>query len=152
MAELIAIQEQTVAPNSNTNFISRRDCNKGYIIHREGSGIITLRGIVNNPCANSARYEINYQANIAIPAGGTATTPIAIGIAIQGEVDGASLAISTPGAVSQYNSVSGATIIDVPKGCCYTIALENAPASTEADYVQQSLLIQNANLVVNRIA
>lgn len=152
MAELVYIPEQTVGANQNVLLNSRISCNRGYVLHREGSGITTLRGIVNNQCGCFARYQITYQANVALPTGATATAPIALGIAIDGEVDGASIGISTPGVVEQYNSVSGATFIDVPKGCCYTISLKNTVASTDPAYVQQPMLVQNANVVITRVA
>jgi hypothetical protein len=144
MAEFISIPEQNVAYNQAATLTARRPCNKGYVLHREGAGIITLRGIVNNPCAPAARYEVTYQANIAVPTGGT-VGEISIAVAIQGEADGASLGASTPAAVEQFNSVSGSTQIDVPRGCCYTIALENTSDTAEP------ILVRNANVVVSRI-
>lgn len=144
MAEFISIQEQTVPYNQATALTARRPCNKGYVLHREGAGIITLRGIVNNPCAPAARYEVTYQANIAVPTGGT-VGEISLAVAIQGEADGASLGASTPAAVEQFNSVSGSTQVDVPRGCCYTIALENTSDTAEP------ILVRNANVVVSRI-
>lgn len=144
MAEFIGIPEQTVPYNQAVPLTARRPCNKGYVLHREGAGIITLRGIVNNPCADSARYQISYQANIAVPTGGT-VGEISLAVAIQGEADGASLGASTPAAVEQYNSVSGSTQVDVARGCCVTIALENTSETAE------SILVRNANVVVTRI-
>lgn len=144
MAEFISIPEQTVAYNQATTLTARRPCNKGYVLHREGAGIITLRGIVNNPCASAARYEVTYQANVAVPTGGT-VGEISLAVAIQGEADGASLGASTPAAVEQFNSVSGSTQVDVPRGCCYTIALENTSDTAEP------ILVRNANVVVSRI-
>jgi hypothetical protein len=144
MAEFISIPEQNVAYNQAATLTARRPCNKGYVLHREGAGIITLRGIVNNPCAPAARYEVTYQANIAVPTGGT-VGEISLAVAIQGEADGASLGASTPAAVEQFNSVSGSTQVDVPRGCCYTIALENTSDTAEP------ILVRNANVVVTRI-
>jgi hypothetical protein len=144
MAEFISIPEQNVAYNQAATLAARRPCNKGYVLHREGAGIITLRGIVNNPCAPAARYEVTYQANIAVPTGGT-VGEISLAVAIQGEADGASLGASTPAAVEQFNSVSGSTQVDVPRGCCYTIALENTSDTAEP------ILVRNANVVVTRI-
>lgn len=144
MAEFISIPEQTVAYNQAATLTARRPCNKGYVLHREGAGIITLRGIVNNPCAIAARYQVTYQANIAVPTGGT-VGEISLAVAIQGEADGASLGASTPAAVEQFNSVSGSTQVDVPRGCCYTIALENTSDTAEP------ILVRNANVVVTRI-
>lgn len=144
MAEFIGIPEQTVPYAQAVQLTGRRPCNKGYVLHREGAGIITLRGIVNNPCADSARYQVSYQANIAVPTGGT-VGEISLAVAIQGEADGASLGASTPAAVEQYNSVSGSTQVDVARGCCVTIALENTSETAEP------ILVRNANVVVTRI-
>lgn len=152
MAEYIYVEQQTIAPNNNATLNERRGCGQGNIYHRDGSGVVILRGKVNNPCASFARYRIDYQTNIAIPTGGTATTPIGLAISIEGEADPASLAISTPGAVEQFNSVSGSTYVDVPRGCCWSIGLKNANASSDPTVVQQSLVAQNVNLVVTRVA
>lgn len=45
-------------------------CPNGYVIHRNGSGILTLRGITNG-CSCFARYQVTFNGNIAIPTGGT---------------------------------------------------------------------------------
>ena len=144
MAEFINIPEQTVPYNQAVQLSVRRPCNKGYIMHREGAGIVTLRGIVNNPCSNTARYSIAFNGNIAVPTGGT-VGEISLTIAIQGEPDGASLAASTPAAVDQFGNVTSTTQVDVPRGCCYTIAVENTSETAEP------ILVRNANLVVSRI-
>lgn len=144
MAEFISIPEQTVAYGQSVQLNARRPCNKGYVLHREGAGIVTLRGIVNNPCASSARYSVTFNGNIAIPTGGT-VGEISVAIAIQGEPDGASLAANTPAAVDQYGNVTSTTQVDVPRGCCYTIAVANTSETAEP------ILVRNANLVVSRI-
>lgn len=144
MAELINIPEQTVPYEQAVSLNVRKACNKGYIMHREGAGIVTLRGIVNNPCGCYARYQVTFNGNIAIPTGGT-VGEISVAIAIQGEPDGASLAAITPAAVAQYNNVTSTTQIDVPRGCCFTIAVENTSSTAEP------ILVRNANLVVSRI-
>lgn len=144
MAEFISIPEQTVAYGQSVQLNARRPCNKGYVLHREGAGIVTLRGIVNNPCASSARYSVTFNGNIAIPTGGT-VGEISVAIAIQGEPDGASLAANTPAAVDQFGNITSTTQVDVPRGCCYTIAVENTSETAEP------ILVRNANLVVSRI-
>lgn len=144
MAEFISIPEQTVPYGQSVQLQSRRSCNKGYIIHREGAGIVTLRGAVNNQCGCSARYSITFNGNIAIPTGGT-VGEISVAIAIAGEADGASLAALTPAAVDQYGNVTSTTQVDVPKCCCTNISVENTSSTSEA------ILVRNANLVVTRI-
>lgn len=143
MAEYIEIQEQTVEAGQNILLNDSIPCNKGYVIHRNGTGILTLRGIVNSPCARFARYQVTFNGNIAIPEGG-AVEPISIALALDGEPIRSSLAISTPAAAEEYNNVTSTAFITVPSGCCFTIAVEN----TSGD----AILVQNSNLTVERTA
>lgn len=144
MAEFINIPEQTVPYGQAVALNARRPCNKGYVLHREGAGIVTLRGIVNNPCACSARYSVTFNGNIAIPTGGT-VGEISVAVAISGEPDGASLAAFTPAAVNEYGNVTSTTQVDVPRGCCFNVSVENTSSTSEP------ILVRNANLVVSRI-
>jgi len=143
MAEYINISEQTVEAGQNVLLNDSIPCNKGYIIHRNGTGILTLRGIVNSPCAKFARYLVTFGANIAIPTGET-VDPISVALALDGEPIRSSLAISTPSAEEEYNNISFSAYVTVPSGCCFTIAVEN----TSGD----AILVQNANLTVSRVA
>lgn len=44
-------------------------------------------------------------------------------------------------------------MITVPKGCCYTVAVENVSVSEDpATLPAPEINVQNANLVVSRIA
>lgn len=145
MAEFIYIPEQTVPYGQSVALNARRPCNKGYVIHREGAGILTLRGAGNgNPCNRFARYQITFNGNIAVPTGGT-VGEISIAIAITGEPDGASLAAYTPTVVDAYGNVTSTTQVDVPNCCCYNISVENTSETAEP------ILVRNANLVVTRI-
>ena len=152
MAEFVYNPVQVVEPNQNVLLENSITCNRGYVIHRNGSGIITLRGIVNNPCGRFARYQCTFNANIAVPTGGT-VGPIAVAIAIDGEPIQTSKAIVTPTVVNSYFNVTSTAIIDVPIGCCYTISIENVSVSaTPATVPAPEINVQNANLVVSRIA
>lgn len=142
MAEYTSTATQTVAIGQNVLFTERssgnRNCN---IMHREGSGIITLRG--SNSCCNPARYKVGFGGNIAVAAGGT-VGPISVAIALAGEPLYASTATVTPAAVGDFFNVYASAVITVPCNCCLTIAVENASAGTAID-------VANANLVVERI-
>ena len=151
MAEFTYNPIQEVQPNEAVIFNTTIGCSKGYVIHRPESGILTLRGIVNNPCASFARYQVTFNGNIAVPTDGTAGE-IQVGITIAGEGISTSLAKSTPTAVNSYNNVTSTAIIDVPKGCCYNISVENLTAIVAPATVAQAINVQNANLVVTRIA
>lgn len=121
MAEyLTRDQVESVALNQAIPFIDSIRCNKGYVFHQNGTGIFVLRGITNN-CF--ARYEVEFTGNIAIPEGG-AVTPIATAIVVSGEERTGSRSIFTPAAVDEYGNVTSRAVIDVPRGCCFTVAVE----------------------------
>lgn len=144
MAEFTSNAIQVVQPNGNVLLTDTPiPCNRGYIIHREGAGIITLRGIVNSPCNGFARYLVTFGGNVAIPTGGT-VEPISFAVAIDGEPIPTSSMIVTPAAVEDYWNISASIFVTVPRGCCYTIAVENTSG--------QAIEIQNVNLIVTRTA
>lgn len=144
MAEYTSNAVQTVGVGQNVLFTDAPiPCTKGYVIHREGSGLLTLRGIVNNCNGCFARYKVSFGANIAIPTGGTVES-ISLALAIDGEPIPTSSMISTPSAVEEYDNVYASIFITVPRGCCYTIAVENTSP--------QAISVQNANLIVERTA
>lgn len=150
MAEYVQAQSpQNVAFGQNLLLIDSIPCNRGYVVHRNGSGILTLRGITPN-CF--ARYEVTFNGNIAVPEGGTAAA-IAVALAIDGEALQSSRAIVTPAAVEQYLNVTSTAIITVPKGCCYTVALENVNAGVGGEIVdEQTISVADGNITVSRIA
>lgn len=147
MAEYVYNPIQLVQPNQPVILDASIPCNRGYVFHREGSGIVTLRGIVNNSCANFARYQVTFNGNIAVPTGGT-VGPIAIALAIDGEPILTSRAIVTPAAVDEYFNVTSTAIITVPKGCCFNVSVENVSFGATPTAIN----VQNANLVISRIA
>lgn len=145
MAEFTYNDVQTIAYEQPVPLNTAIACNKGYVYHRNGSGIVTLRGIVNNPCAPFARYRCQVNANIALPANAT-VGEIGIALSLNGEVIQTSTAVITPAATEQYGNVTSFAIIDIPKGCCETMAVENVSVGS------QDILIRNTNLEVTRIA
>ena len=154
MAEYTYNENQIVQPGQSALLNDAIPCNHRpqYVIHRPSSGILTLRGIVNNPCACRARYRVAYDGNIAVPEGGTAGE-IQLALAIGGEVIPTSIGTATPAAAEQFWNVNGFANIDVPAGCCYTVAVENAsvsatPTTTPASAVE----IRNLNVEVSRVA
>lgn len=150
MAEFTYNPVQTVQPGASVLFNTNIPCNKGYVYHRNESGIVILRGIVNNPCGNFARYQVTFNGNVAVPDGGT-VTPIAVALALDGEPILTSRAIVTPAAAGDYFNVTSTAIITVPRSCCFNIAVENA-SEAEGATPAQPINVQNANLTVTRIA
>lgn len=152
MAEFTYNPIQIVNPNQPVILNTSIACPKGYVLHRNESGIVTLRGAVNNSCGCFARYQVTFNGNIAVPEDGTVGA-IAVALAIDGEPILTSKAIVTPAAVDEYFNVTSTAIITVPKGCCVNVSVENVsesadPATTPAPPIN----VQNANLTVTRIA
>lgn len=150
MAEFVYNPVQLVQAGQNVLLDGSIPCNRGYVVHREGAGIVTLRGITQG-CARFARYQVTFNGNIAVPEDGT-VGPIAVALAIDGEVVQTSKAIVTPAAVDEYFNVTSTAIITVPAGCCYTVAAENASEGATAADAPTAINVQNANFVVSRIA
>ena len=158
MAEFAYNPLQIVEPNQNIILDTVIPCNKGYVFHRDQSGIVILRGIVNCPNACFARYQVTFNGNIALAEGAT-VGPISIALAIDGEPVQTSKAIVTPAAaaeappsVANYFNVTSTAIINVPKGCCFTVAVENTSGPAAPGGVAPEINVQNANLTVARIA
>lgn len=151
MAEYVYNEIQTVLPNQPVILRDSIPCNRGYVYHRNESGILTLRGIVNNPACCFARYQVTFNANIAVPTDGTVGA-IAIALAQSGEPILTSKAIVTPAAVEEFFNVTSTAIVTVPKGCCFDISVENVSEGATAADTPTAIEVQNANLVVTRIA
>lgn len=154
MAEYTYNEVQLVQPGAAALLETDRGCTHRppLVLHRPGSGILTLRGIVNNPCCGFARYRVQFDGNIAVPEGGT-VGEIQLALAIDGEVVPTSIAAATPAAVNQYWNVNAFAIIDVPVGCCYTVSVENASVSADpATTPAPALNLRNLNVEVTRTA
>lgn len=149
-AEYLANAVQSINLNSPAIFTASIPCTKGYVYHEDETGIFILRGITCNQCY--ATYQVTFNGNIAIPEGG-AVSPIAIAITVNGEPRVTSRAIFTPAAAEDYGNVTSTAIIKIPKGCCFTLSVEYIPASADPAVTPTPVIeMQNANLVINRIA
>ena len=138
--ELTAVAPQVVAANSNIVFTETPVGDGRSILHREGSGVITLRGS-GTQCR--ARYKVTFNANIAVPDGETVGA-IQAALTLQGEPLGSTTMIVTPAAVEEYFNVSASAFVEVPCGCCQTLGVRNTSAIP--------ISVQNANIVVERVA
>lgn len=139
--EIIANAVQTVAANQNAYFTDSVTSGNYSIEHRDGSGLVTLRGVTNTQCR--ARFRIHFGANIAIPTGGTVEA-ISLAIALDGEAIPSTIMTITPAAVENYFNVSASIFVDIPKGCCSHVSIQNIST--------QPVLVQNANLIAERSA
>jgi hypothetical protein len=149
-AEYLANAIQEVAINSPIVFSASIPCTKGCVYHEDETGIFILRGITNGQCF--ATYQLTFNGNIALPEDASEVVPIAVAITV-GEPRVTSRAIFTPAAVDEYGNVTSTAIIRVPKGCCFSVAVEHVPATTDPTVTPAAIInVQNANLVINRIA
>lgn len=139
--EITANAVQTVTENDNVVFTNTSVAGSSCIVYRQGSGLVTLRGLTNGQCR--ARFRVTFGGNVAIPTGGT-VGPITVAIGINGEPVQTSEMIVTPAAVNEYFNVYRSMFLDVPRGCCSQVSVENL--------TDGSILVQNANLTIERVA
>lgn len=140
MAEFSNSNTVSVAVGQNLPLTETAVAGPACIVHREGAGIVTLRGLTSQ-CR--ARFKVSFGGNVAIPTGGTVEA-ISVALAINGEPLTSATAIVTPAAVENYFNVLVAAFIEVPRGCCVTVALENTST--------QAVSIANSNLIAERVA
>ena len=141
-AEYSFVPLQTVDVDENVQFTNgNRACHKGFISHRDDSGIFFLKG-ASNGC--KAVYRVTFDGNIAIATGGT-VEPISVALTINGEELGNALATVTPAAIGDFWNVSITTFIEIPCSCCVTVSVENVSDTTAID-------VTNANIIFDRVA
>lgn len=138
MAEFINNILTLVEQGADIPFTETAVNGNSSILHRAGGGIVKLRGLTNQ-CR--ARFLISYSGNIQIPTGGT-VEPISVAIAVDGEPLQSTRMIVTPAAAGELWNVSAQVYVDVPIGCCSTVAVQNTSA--------QEIEVQNSNLIINR--
>lgn len=147
-AEYLANAVQEISLNAPAIFTASIPCARGYVYHEDETGIFILRGITNQCYAT---YQVTFNGNIAIPEG--TVVPIAVAISVNGEPRLTSRAIFTPAAAEDYGNVTSTAIIKVPRGCCFSLSVESVPATTDPTVTPAPVIeMQNANLVINRIA
>ncbi len=144
-AEYSYVPSQIVAEDANVTFMDGdRACRKGFIDHRNGSGVFTLKG-ANNACRTI--YRVTFDANIAVApaADGGVLGPVSIALTENGEELGNATAIVTPAAIGDFFSLSITTFIVIFGGCCKSVAVRNVSDGTAIE-------VTNANIIIDRVA
>lgn len=100
--------------------------------YRPGSSSIIL--------AKPGRYLISASANIGA---GAANTTVALGIALNGEVQNGTVMEATSVVAGQYNNVAAQKYVDVFPCCCERVSLVNAGDA--------ALGVENQNLIATRV-
>ena len=137
---------QTVNPGESVIFtVSPVPCNRGFVRHRNDTGNFLLRGNVRRNacgcCSTTAKYLVDFGANIAIPTGGTVGA-ISLALSLDGGTIPTTEMTVTPAAVEQFWNVSDATIVEVWRGCCQTLSVKNIS--------EEPILVSNANIIFSR--
>ena len=138
--EITANAIQTVAANQNILFPTTTVPGSCSMVHRIGSGLVTLRGLGQQA---RARFQVWFGGNVAVSTGET-LAPILLAITLGGETLPATQMIVTPAAVEDFFNVSASVFLDIPSGCCQNISVKNI-GTTDID-------VQNANLIIERVA
>lgn len=138
--EITANAIQTVAANQNILFPTTTVPGSCSMIHRVGSGLVTLRGLGQQA---RARFQIWFGGNVAVSTGET-LAPILLAITLGGETLPATQMIVTPAAAEDFFNVSASVFLDIPSGCCQNISVKNV-GTTDIE-------VQNANLIIERVA
>lgn len=139
MAEYTNVAVVEVAAGQNVPLTETAVKGSACIVHREGAGIVTLRGATQQ-CR--ALYRVSFGANIAIPEGGTVEA-ITAALSVDGEPLLSATATVTPAAAEDYFNIFTTVLVSVPRGCCVTIAMENTST--------QPINFANSNMVVDRV-
>jgi hypothetical protein len=144
-AEYSFVPLQTIAVDDNVLFNNgNRACRKGFISHRDDSGIFFLKG-ASNGCKAVCRVTFDGNIAVAPAADGGVLEPISVAITINGEALGNATAIVTPAAIGDFFNVSLTTFIEIPCSCCVTISVENTSDTS-------AISVQNANIIFDRVA
>lgn len=132
---------QTVAANAHVLFTETAVPGNCSIMHREGSGLVKLRGLTRTQCR--ARFKASFYGNIAVPATGTPGA-ISLALTVDGEPVNTTQMIVTPTVRDNFFNVGASIYLDVPACCCSTIGITNTS--------NQAISVQNANFIVERVA
>ena len=101
-----------------------------------------------------ARYEVDLQANVAVPTGG-AVTPLALAITLNGATIPDSVAIVTPAAAEDVWHINTSTTVTVPCGCCLSVSAAYVDATEDDAAVTPTPSIfvrRGASITVTRVA
>ncbi len=147
MPEYIKNEVQNVLLGEGVIFNASIPCRSGFIIHEDGTAVFVLRGI-SSKCY--ARYQLHFSGNIAIPADGTASEPIAVAFAVNGEAKASSRAVVTPTVVEDYFNVNADAVIDVPRGSTFLVSVRAVSGITvgATGTPAPALDVQNAKLTI----
>lgn len=134
MIDAVNVAAQTVATNATVLFGSTRVHTGCSARHEQGSGRFVL--------LKPGVYEVEFNANVALPTGATAG-PITLDILQEGEAVAGSKMIFTPAAAATLGNVSTTVLVRVYEQCCCTsLSVRNSTTVP--------ITVQDANFVITR--
>lgn len=143
--EITANAIQKVVENDNVLFTTTVVPGNCSIIHNEDSGLVTLRGLSNGQCR--ARFRVTFTGNMKADSAETiqGVTLLSLAASRNSEIIPTSTMTITVGDTTSTYNIGTEFFIDVPIGCCTTIAFKNITDGIDID-------ILNANMIVERVA
>lgn len=143
--EITANAIQKVVENDDVLFTTTVVPGNCSIIHNEDSGLVTLRGLSNGQCR--ARFRVTFTGNMKADSAETiqGVTLLSLAASRNGEIIPTSIMTITVGDTTSTYNIGTEFFIDVPIGCCTTIAFKNITDGIDID-------ILNANMIVERVA
>ena len=143
--EITANAIQKVVENDDVLFTTTVVPGNCSIIHNEDSGLVTLRGLSNGQCR--ARFRVTFTGNMKADSAETiqGVTLLSLAASRNGEIIPTSIMTITVGDTTSTYNIGTEFFIDVPIGCCTTIAFKNITSGIDID-------ILNANMIVERVA
>lgn len=149
MAEYTAIAQQEVAYLQPMIFTeSPIPCNRGLVMHEDGTGTFKLSGAVSQNEIQSrccckglpaADYLIVFHANIAVPEGGT-PEEISMALMVDGSIVPATRMRVTPTAATAFFNIGTSKNVKAIMGCCSALQVVNASASQNPILVSEGVL------------
>lgn len=145
---------QIVQPQASVLFnVTPVPCNRGYIFHRDGSGLFRLASrapTYRRTCGcgvgfYESQYVATFTANVAIPEGGT-VAEIQLVMFLDGEEQPESLMISNPTVVDTPDGVGKSIVVGVPSICkCSSFAVRNV-GTTPVEILNPVLLFSEGGI------
>ena len=134
MIDAVNVATQAVATNGTVVFANTHIHTGCSARHERGSGRFVL--------LKPGIYEVEFNANVSLPAG-AAVAPIVMEIIQDGEAVAGSKMIFTPAAVDTLGNISATILVRVYEcGCCSTLGVRNSST--------QAINVQDANFVITR--
>ena len=141
--EITANAIQKVVENDDVLFTTTVVPGNCSIIHNEDSGLVTLRGLSNGQCR--ARFRVTFTGNMKADSAETiqGVTLLSLAASRNGEIIPTSIMTITVGDTTSTYNIGTEFFIDVPIGCCTTIAFKNITDRIDIDILNDNMIVES---------